>query len=51
VRHDSPSCRTKRRELQEQQPQVWQSAKLLAIVPRAAELYRPQTAKGPDGDP
>jgi len=30
---------------------VWQSAKLLAIVPRTAELYRPQIAKGLDGDP
>jgi hypothetical protein len=51
ARHDSPSCRPKRRELQEQQPEAWQSAKLLAIVPRTAELYRRHIAKGLDGDP
>jgi hypothetical protein len=41
----------KRRELQDQQPEVKQSAKLLSILPRAAELYRRQVAEGLDGNP
>jgi len=41
----------KRQELQAQQPGAKQYTKVLSILPRAAELYRRQTAQGLDGDP
>ena len=41
----------KRRELQDQQPEAKASAKVLSMLPRAAELYRRQVALGLDGDP
>jgi hypothetical protein len=41
----------KRRELQEQQPEARQSAKVLSILPRAAEMYCRQIREGLDGDP
>jgi DNA invertase Pin-like site-specific DNA recombinase len=41
----------KRRDLGARQPQSRQAAKLLSIVPRAAELYRRQINAGLDGDP
>jgi site-specific DNA recombinase len=40
----------KRRELEQQQPEAKQSAKVLSILPRAAELYRRQLAQGLDGN-
>jgi hypothetical protein len=40
----------KRRELQNQQPAAKQSAKILTMLPRAAEAYRRQIAQGLDGD-
>ena len=36
---------------EEQQPAAKQSAKVLSILPRAAELYRRQITLGLDGDP
>jgi hypothetical protein len=41
----------KRRQLQEQQPATRRSAKLLTILPRAADIYRRQIADGLDGNP
>jgi site-specific DNA recombinase len=41
----------KRRELQERQPEARQSAKILSILPRAAEMYRKQILEGLNGDP
>jgi hypothetical protein len=41
----------KRRELENQQPVAKASAKVLSILPRAAELYRRQVAQGLDGNP
>jgi site-specific DNA recombinase len=41
----------KRRELQDQQPAARQSAKILAMLPKAAEMYRRQIAEGLNGDP
>ena len=43
--------RTSARELQQQQPEAKPSAKVLAMLPRAAEIYRRQIAFGLDGDP
>jgi DNA invertase Pin-like site-specific DNA recombinase len=40
----------KRRDLEAQTPETKQSAKLLSILPRAAELYRRQIAQGLDGN-
>jgi hypothetical protein len=40
----------KRKELESQQPDAKASAKVLSILPRAAELYRKQIANGLDGD-
>ncbi|HEY2808936.1 MAG TPA: hypothetical protein VGI91_09085 [Steroidobacteraceae bacterium] len=40
----------KRRELEEQQPASKQSAKVLAMLPSAAEMYRRQIAEGLSGD-
>ncbi len=40
----------KRRELLDQQPAAKQSAKALAVLPKAAELYRRQIAQGLDGN-
>jgi site-specific DNA recombinase len=40
----------KRRELQDQQPAARQTAKILAMLPKAAEGYRRQIAKGLEGD-
>ncbi len=40
----------KRAELQDQQPEAKQSAKVLAMLPRAAEMYRRQIAEGLSGD-
>ena len=37
----------KRRELRDQQPEAKQSANVLSILPRAAELYRRQIARIP----
>jgi len=37
----------KRRELAEQQPDAMVSAKILAMLPKAAEVYREQVALGP----
>ena len=36
--------------LEEQQPAAKQSAKVLAMLPRAAEMYRRQIAEGLSGD-
>jgi hypothetical protein len=41
----------KRRELVEQQPDSMASAKILAMLPKAAEVYREQVVLGLDGDP
>lgn len=41
---------SKRRELQDQQPEAKQSAKVLTMLPKAAELYRRQIAQGLDGN-
>ena len=41
----------KRRELAEQQPDAMVSAKILAMLRKAAEVYREQVALGLDGDP
>jgi site-specific DNA recombinase len=41
----------KRRELAEQQPDVMASAKILAMLPKAAALYGEQIELGLDGDP
>lgn len=41
----------KRKELLAAQPEAKASAKLLTMLPRAAELYRQQIAQGLDGDP
>jgi len=41
---------TKRRELEAQQPEARGSAKVLAMLPRAANLYRRQLLEGLDGD-
>jgi hypothetical protein len=41
----------KRRELESEQPAAKQSAKVLSILPKAAELYRRQVAQGLDGNP
>jgi len=41
----------KRHELAEAQPAAQASAKILAMLPTAAELYRKQVAQGLDGDP
>jgi DNA invertase Pin-like site-specific DNA recombinase len=41
----------KRRELQDQQPEAKESAKVLSIMPRAAAMYRKQIAEGLDGNP
>ena len=41
----------KRRELIEAQPGAVASAKILAMLPKAAELYRQQVTAGLDGDP
>lgn len=40
----------KRRELEAEQPEAKQLAKVLSILPRAADLYRRQVALGLDGD-
>jgi hypothetical protein len=40
----------KRRELEAQQPAARQSAKVLAALPKAAELYKRQIAQGLDGN-
>jgi len=40
----------KRQELEQQQPAAKASAKVLSVLPKAAELYRRQIAKGLDGD-
>jgi hypothetical protein len=40
----------KRRELQAQQPEAIQSAKVLSMLPKAAALYRKQIAQGLNGD-
>jgi hypothetical protein len=45
------SAETKRQELVAQQPEARASAKVLAMLPGAAELYRRQVAEGLDGDP
>lgn len=42
---------SKRRELEAEQPEAKQSARVLSILPRAADLYRRQVAQGLDGDP
>jgi hypothetical protein len=42
---------TKRRELEEHQPDARASSKVLSIQPRAAELYRRQVMEGLDGNP
>jgi len=42
--------RGKRRELEAGQPEAKEGAKVLSILPRAAELYRPQIAQGLDGN-
>jgi hypothetical protein len=39
----------KRRELEQQQPAARASAQMLAVLPRAAALYRQQVAQGLDG--
>ena len=41
----------KRRELEAEQPEAKQSARVLSVLPRAAELYRRQVAEGLDGNP
>jgi hypothetical protein len=41
----------KRKELENQQPAAKASAKVLAMLPRAADLYRRQIAQGLDGNP
>ena len=41
----------KRRELEDQQPAARQSAKVLSILPKAAEMFRRQVELGLDGDP
>lgn len=41
----------KRQEFEARRPEVKQSAKVLSVLPRAAELYRRQIADGLDGDP
>jgi site-specific DNA recombinase len=41
----------KRRELEAQQPAAQHSAKVVSMVPKAAELYRRQIVQGLDGDP
>jgi site-specific DNA recombinase len=41
----------KREELEAQRPEAKRSAKVLSILPRAAELYRKQIAQGLSGDP
>ena len=40
----------KRRELQAQQPEAIQSAKVLSMLPKAAALYRQQITQGLDGN-
>src|SRR5262245_44119378 len=40
----------KRKELESEQPNAKQSAKVATILPKAAALYRAQIAKGLDGD-
>jgi site-specific DNA recombinase len=40
----------KRRELQAQQPEAVQSAKVLAMLPKAAAVYRQQITQGLNGD-
>jgi site-specific DNA recombinase len=40
----------KRRELEAEQPEARQSAKMLSILPRAADLYLRQVAQGLDGN-
>jgi hypothetical protein len=42
---------TKRKQLLAAQPEAKQGAKLLTVLPKAAELYRDQIARGLDGDP
>jgi site-specific DNA recombinase len=44
-------AQAKRKELENQQPAVQASAKVLAMLPRAADLYRRQIAQGVDGNP
>jgi hypothetical protein len=41
----------KRRELEQQQPEARASAKVLSMLPRAADVYRRQVQQGLDGDP
>jgi hypothetical protein len=41
----------KRRDLEAEQPEAKRSAKVLSMLPRAAELYRRQVAQGLDGNP
>jgi hypothetical protein len=41
----------KPRELEQQQPEAKASARVFAMVPRAAELYRQQVRLGLDGNP
>ena len=41
----------KRQELEKQPPEARQSARVLTALPKAAEMYRRQIAKGLDGDP
>jgi hypothetical protein len=40
-----------RRTLEDQQPAAKKAAKLAAMLPNAAALYREQIRKGLDGDP
>lgn len=40
----------KQRELEEEQPESKQSARVLTMLPRAADLYRRQVAQGLDGN-
>ena len=44
-------AQAKRQELERQQPGAKESARVLAMLPRAAELYRRQVIHGLDGDP
>jgi site-specific DNA recombinase len=41
----------KRRELEAEQPEAKASAKVLSILPKAAEMFRRQLEQGLDGDP
>ena len=41
----------KRREMAAAAPAAKQSAKILGLLPKAADMYRKQIAAGSDGDP